>query len=70
MGSVDEAENKTLFKLEEDAKQSKEASLMEQGSLSPTFLNTPLNHQRTPSLKASGSLFYLTNSTCYYLSVL
>lgn len=37
MGSVDEAENKTLFKLEEDAKQTKEASLMEQGSLSPTF---------------------------------
>ncbi|KAG2246142.1 hypothetical protein Bca52824_085770 [Brassica carinata] len=37
MGSVDEAEHKTLFKLEEDAKQTKEASLMEQGSLSPIF---------------------------------
>ena len=37
MGSVDEAENKTLFKLEEDAKQTKEASLMEQGSLTPIF---------------------------------
>uniref|UniRef100_M4FE64 Vacuolar cation/proton exchanger n=1 Tax=Brassica campestris TaxID=3711 RepID=M4FE64_BRACM len=38
MGSANEVEQKTLFKLEEDAKQAKEASLMEQGgSLSPTF---------------------------------
>ncbi|CAH8348963.1 unnamed protein product [Eruca vesicaria subsp. sativa] len=37
MGSANEVEQKSLFKQEEDAKQIKEASLMEQGSLSPTF---------------------------------
>ncbi|KAF3584442.1 hypothetical protein F2Q69_00031745 [Brassica cretica] len=37
MGSVNELEHKSLFRKEEDATQTKAASLMEQGSLSPSF---------------------------------
>ncbi|XP_010465161.1 PREDICTED: vacuolar cation/proton exchanger 2 isoform X1 [Camelina sativa] len=37
MGSVNELEHKSLFRQEEDAAQTKEASLMEQGSLSTSF---------------------------------
>ncbi|KAL9291249.1 putative calcium/proton exchanger [Arabidopsis thaliana] len=42
MVSANELENKSLFRQEEDATQTKEASLMEQGSLSTSFpLHTP-----------------------------
>lgn len=37
MGSVNELEHKSLFKREEDATQTKEASLMEQGSCTTSF---------------------------------
>ncbi|EOA30586.1 hypothetical protein CARUB_v10013719mg [Capsella rubella] len=37
MGSVNELEHKSLFRQEEDAAQTKEVSLMEQGSLSTSF---------------------------------
>lgn len=37
MGSVNELEQKSLFRREDDATQIKAASLMEQGSLSPSF---------------------------------
>ncbi|XP_010500324.1 PREDICTED: vacuolar cation/proton exchanger 2 [Camelina sativa] len=37
MGSVNELEHKSLFRQEDDAAQTKEASLMEQGSLSTSF---------------------------------
>ncbi|KAL0719544.1 hypothetical protein Bca4012_068868 [Brassica carinata] len=49
MGTVNEVEHKSLSKQEEDAKQTKEASLMEQGSLSPSFPQ----HKTTKSPKNS-----------------
>ncbi|ESQ48688.1 hypothetical protein EUTSA_v10020742mg [Eutrema salsugineum] len=52
MGSVNELEHKSLFKREEDATQTKAASLMEQGSLSPNFREHTAKSPKNSVLKS------------------
>ncbi|CAH2053836.1 unnamed protein product [Thlaspi arvense] len=52
MGSVNELEHKSLFRREEDATQTKAASLMEQGSLSPNFSGHTTKSPKNSVLKS------------------